>query len=65
LIHTARLEDYDLLPRGISPEWHVNICKWHAGVVADTAHDQVIADEQRILHRARRNHARLPNRAID
>src|SRR5438309_1175041 len=37
----------------------------HTGVIADTAHDEVIADEQRVLHRAGGNDARLADRAVD
>src|SRR5215471_7824025 len=46
------LEDDDLLPFGIAPERHVDIGEGDAGVVANSAHDQVIADQQRILHGA-------------
>ena len=37
----------------------------NAGVVADAADDQMIADEDGVFHRAARNHARLHERAFD
>src|SRR5947209_15387278 len=40
-------EDNDLLPMRIAPERHVPARKGHAGIVAQAAHDQVIADEER------------------
>jgi len=50
---------------GLRQKRHVPIGEGHAGVVADAAHDEVIADEKRILHRAGRNDARLADRAVD
>src|SRR6266481_9457534 len=61
----GRLEDDDLLTLGTAPERDVQIGERHTGVVADAAHDEVVADEQRVFHRARGDDARLPNRAID
>src|SRR6266478_3323470 len=61
----GRLEDDDLLPLGTAPERDVQTGERHAGVVADTAHDEVVADEQRVFHRARGDDARLADRAID
>src|ERR1700675_42127 len=40
-------------------------CERNSGIVADAAHDQVIANQQGIFHGARRNYARLPNRSIN
>src|SRR5712664_40487 len=48
----GRLENHDLLALGRTPERHVPIGEGHARVVADAAHDEVIADEQRVFHRA-------------
>src|SRR5579871_1662691 len=61
----GRLEDDDLLALGIAPKRNVNVSEWNTGIVADAAHDEVIADEQRVLHGARRNHTRLADGAID
>src|SRR6266850_1854933 len=61
----GRLEDDDLLALGTAPERDVQIGERHTGVVADAAHDEVVANEQRVFHRARGDDARLPNRAID
>src|SRR5216684_7171928 len=60
-----RLEDDDLLALGIAPQRHVPVGEGHARVVADAAHDKVVADQERVLHRARRNDTRLANGAID
>src|SRR5260370_1188126 len=60
-----RLEDDDLLALGIAPQGHVPIGEGHARIVPDAAHDEVIADEQCVLHRAGTNDARLPDRAVD
>ena len=54
-----RAKDDDLLALRLAPERHVDIGEGHAGVVAEAAHDQVIADEQRVFHRAAGNHAGL------
>src|SRR5262249_21306290 len=58
-------EDDDLLTLRIPPQRAMPIGEWNASVIADTAHDQVIADQQRVFHRAGRNHARLADRAVD
>src|SRR5438270_5454993 len=34
-------------------------------IIADAAHDQMVADQQRIFHRARGNHASLADRSVD
>src|SRR5882762_2962753 len=60
-----RLEDNYLLAMRIAPQRHVPIREGYAGIVADAAHDQVIADKQRVFHRAGRNHSRLADRAIN
>src|SRR5438309_7615125 len=60
-----RLEDNHLLALGRAPQRHVPVGEGHAGVVPDATHDEVIADEQRVLHRARRNDARLADRAVN
>src|SRR5256885_4365643 len=59
------LEYDDLLALGIAPKRHVPVGEGQAGVVADAAHDEVIADEQSVLHRAGGNDARLADRAVD
>src|SRR5229473_5300414 len=61
----GRLEDDDLLALGRAPERDMQIGEGHAGVVADAAHNQVVANEQRVFHRAGRYDARLSDRAID
>src|SRR5262249_37021690 len=58
-------ENNNLLPLGFAPEWSMKVGKRDAGVVAESAHKKVIADEQRVLHRSRRNNARLADRAVD
>src|SRR5216683_762744 len=58
-------EDDNLLALGIAPERHVPIGERNARVVADAAHDEVIADEQSVLHGAGGNDARLSDGAID
>src|SRR5438445_10083481 len=60
-----RLEDNHLLAFGRTPKGHMPVGERHTGVIADTAHDEVIADEQRVLHRAGGNDARLADRAVD
>src|SRR5882757_9618793 len=60
-----RLEDNYLLAMRIAPQRHMPIREGHAGIVADAAHDQVIADKQRVFHRAGRNHSRLADGAIN
>ena len=59
------LEDDDLLAVRIAPERHVPAGKGDAGVVADTAHDEVIADQQGIFHGARGNDAGLADGPVD
>src|SRR2546430_7497544 len=61
----GRLEDNDLLAFRIAPQRNVNVSKRNSGVVANAAHDEVIADEQRLLHGTGRNDARLADRAIN
>src|SRR5215471_8163101 len=39
-----RLEDYDLLALRIPPKRNVNVGEWNARIVAEPAHDQVIAN---------------------
>src|SRR5215510_11195039 len=58
-------EDDDLLAFGTAPKRFVNVGKGNAGVIAEATHEQMIADEQRILHGSRRNHARLADRSVD
>lgn len=41
------------------------IRKGQAGIVSDTANDQVIADQQGVFHGSRGNDAGLPNRSVD
>src|SRR5580765_160637 len=43
----------------------MQVSERNAGVVADTAHDQVVADEQSILHGSRWNHTGLAKRSVD
>src|SRR5258706_12559444 len=43
----------------------MNVREWNSRVVADAAHDEVIADKQRVLHRAGRNDACLTDGAIN
>src|SRR6185369_4684478 len=60
-----RAKDYDLLALRTAPQRDVKIGEGDPGVVADAAHDQVIADQQGVFHGARRDHARLTDGAID
>ena len=60
-----RLENNNLLALGISPQRNVQAGEWDSRVVADAAHNQVIADQQRVLHGPGRNHARLADCAIN
>src|SRR5206468_7209301 len=46
----GRLEDNHLLAFGIAPEREMPLGERNAGIVADAAHDEVIADEQSALH---------------
>src|SRR5437660_1164258 len=61
----GRLEDDDLLAFRIAPQRNVNVGKRNSGVVANAAHDEVIADEQRLLHGTGRNDARLADCAVN
>src|SRR4029077_13999799 len=61
----GRLEDDDLLALGIAPERHVPVGERNAGVIANAAHDEVVADEESILHRAGGDDARLADGAVD
>src|SRR5712671_4729035 len=59
------LEDDYLLAMRITPQRHMPIGEWNARVVPDATHNQVVADQQGIFHRARRNHARLTDGPVD
>src|SRR5579859_130948 len=61
----GRLEDNDLLAFGTAPEGNVPVRERNPGVVADAAHDEVVADEQRFFHGAGRNDARLADGAVN
>src|SRR5579859_1500946 len=61
----GRLENDDLLAMRIAPQRHVPIGEGHPSVVADAAHDQVIANEKRVLHGAGGNHAGLADSAVN
>src|ERR1700757_3990062 len=61
----GRLEDDDLLALGFGPQGNVDIGEWNSGVVADAAHDEVVANQQRVFHRAGRNNAGLAEGAVD
>src|SRR5207302_2967513 len=61
----GRLEDDDLLAFRIAPQRNVNVGKRNSGVVANAAHDEVIADEQRFFHGAGGNDARLADCTVD
>src|SRR5579871_4122017 len=61
----GRLEDDDLLAFWIAPQRNMQIGEGHTGVVSDAAHDEVIADEQRILHGAGGDNASLADGAVD
>src|SRR6266436_3599715 len=58
-------ENDNLLTLGIAPERHVPIGEGNTRVIADAAHDEMIADEQSVLHRAGGNDARLSDGAVD
>src|SRR3984893_17106083 len=60
-----RLEDDYLLAMRITPQRHMPIGEWHARVVPNAAHNQVVADQQRVFHRTRRNHTRLADGSVD
>src|SRR5580704_18518788 len=60
-----RLKNDHLLAPRIPPQRYMPIRERHSRVVSDPAHDQVIPDQQRVLHRPRWNYARLPDRPID
>ena len=55
----GRPENDDLLAVRIPPKGHMQIRERHAGIVAQPAHDQVIANQQRSFHRSGGNHTRL------
>src|SRR5882762_9485007 len=61
----GRFENDDLLAFGIAPKRSMDVGEWNSGVVADAAHDEVIANEQRVFHGARRNDAGLAQGAVD
>src|SRR5579859_72143 len=58
-------EDDDLPALGRAPQLVMNIGEGDADIVAEAAHDEVIADEQRIFHGAGRNDARLADGGVD
>src|SRR5262249_5903194 len=58
-----RLKYHHLLALGLAPETDVIAREGQANVVAEPAHEQMVADEQRTLHGSRRNHAGLHHRA--
>src|SRR5258708_14882178 len=60
-----RTKNHDLQALRIAPQTDVHVGEWDAGVVAQATHDQVVADQQRIFHRFRRNHSRLADGSID
>src|SRR5258708_33325391 len=51
-----RLEDDDLLALGFAPQGNMNVGERNPGVVADAAHDEGIADQQRGFHSSVRNY---------
>src|SRR5208337_1984458 len=61
----GRLKDDDLLALGFAPQRNVNIGEGNSGIVADAAHDEVIANEQGVFHGAGRNDAGLAEGAVD
>src|SRR5256885_9535944 len=58
-------ENDDLLALGRAPQRLVNIGERNADVVAEAAHDEVVADEQSILHGLGGNNASLADGGID
>src|SRR5271166_1527932 len=60
-----RLKDDDLLALGFAPQGNVNVGEGDSGIVANAAHDEVIADEQGVFHGAGRNDAGLAEGAVD
>ena len=60
-----RAKNDHLLTARLAPEAQMVVREGHAGVVAEAAHEQMIADEQRLLHGTRGNHAGLHHRAGD
>src|SRR5580704_15226399 len=58
-------EHDNLLPLRIPPQGHVKVRKRNAHVVAEAAHNQVIAYQYGLLHRAAGNHPRLHESAFD
>src|SRR5579863_3058907 len=60
-----RPENYNLAALGISPQRNVPVGEGNAGVVAHTAHDQMVANQQSVLHGLGGNHSRLTDRTVD
>src|SRR6266568_1318943 len=58
-------EDDNLLALRIAPERHVPVGKGNTRVIADAAHDEMIANEKSFFHRARGNNTRLADGAVD
>ena len=65
LVGQRRAKHDNLLPLRIAPQRNVIWREGNSSVVAEAAHDQMIADQHRRLHRAARNHARLHEGAFD
>src|SRR5579884_3678387 len=61
----GRLEDDDLLAFWIAPEGDMQMGEGHTGVVSDAAHDEVVADAQRVLHGAGGNDASVAEGGVD
>ena len=57
--------NHNLLAIGIPPQRNMPGCEGQAHVVAEAAHDQVIADEQSIFHGLGRNYASLADAGIN
>src|ERR1700719_437059 len=62
-VRKRRMEDDHLLAARFAPEADVITRKQQPDVVAEPAHEQMIADEQRALHGSGGNHAGLHHRA--
>src|SRR5579871_1590066 len=60
-----RTENYDLFAFRRAPQRRVNVSERNPDIVAKPAHDEVVADQQRILHGLGWNHSRLTNRGVD
>src|SRR4029077_7313022 len=63
-LRDKRSETHELTAFRIAPQRQMQVSEGNAGVVADAAHDQVVADQESVLHGPRRNHARLAKRAV-